>query len=238
MKDIVSREGLEPSTFCLRGRRSNRLSYRPTFLPEKLQIRPGLKIIPTLSLLRTPDYNHEYMDRTLSLTMQVVPAVAKRNRHVLILVQNEAGNFLLGFKKLYPPNISRMIGGGVDEGEDKTVAAIRELQEETGLTVSANELKYLSTVETDITEEPTGQQYHFISYLFFLNIGSRTLQPTDDLDGIKELTHEELQQLIERFQQLPEGTDPDKGISWNDYGKLFSAIHQIALEELQRVQSS
>ena len=28
--DLVSREGLEPSTLCLRGRCSNQLSYRPT----------------------------------------------------------------------------------------------------------------------------------------------------------------------------------------------------------------
>ena len=77
-----------------------------------------------------------------------------------------------------------------------------------------------------------------MTYLFHYNVGNQTLHPTDDLDGVRELTKEEFEQLIQRFHQLPKEVDPTLGFAWYDYGQLYGAIHQIALEEFQRVQSS
>jgi 8-oxo-dGTP pyrophosphatase MutT (NUDIX family) len=178
------------------------------------------------------------MEHNLKLSMSVIPEVAKRHQHVLILLQNAAGNYLLGAKDIYPENIVRMVGGGMEESDtDPTLAAQRELHEETGLTATPADLKPISTITADLTETTTNSQTTFTTYLFSYNTGTQSLTPSDDLDGIVELTPDQLRELITRYEQLPKEIDPTYGFAWYDYGQIYGRIHQIALEATQHVQS-
>lgn len=176
------------------------------------------------------------MQHTLQLSMDVVPQVAKRKHHVLVLLRNAQGKFVLGSKTLYPDQIYRMVGGGIEEGEAAPPAAARELFEETGLELSPNELKPLTTITAEIEERSTGQHYTFVTELFLADVGTQQLHPSDDIQALQELTTEQLQDLIRRYSQLPREIDHDKGFAWYDYGQLYGAVHQIALDELHHVQ--
>lgn len=172
------------------------------------------------------------MDKTLHFVMDIVPPVAKRGRHALILLENDHEHYLLGSKDIYPENIYRMIGGGIEEGEEALPAAARELFEETGLELSPDQLKHLSTVTAEMDETSTGKHITFVTYLYYVNVGDQKLTPSDDIQGLQEVTRGDIQQLITRYQQLPKETKETEGFSWYDYGQLYGAIHQIALNSL------
>lgn len=172
------------------------------------------------------------MTHMLHFTMNVVPQVAKRGRHALILLENAAGHYLLGAKDIYPAGIFRIIGGGIEAGEEPLPAAARELKEETGLEVGLDQLKHLSTITAEIDEKSTGKHYTFVTDLYLVNVGNNTLTASDDIQGLHELTTGDIQDLVHRYQSLPKEIDPDKGFAWYDYGQLYGAIHQIALDTL------
>lgn len=174
------------------------------------------------------------MQHHLTFSMDAVPDVAKRDRHALILLRNPKGKFLLGAKDIYPPNIYRIIGGGIEAGEEAAPAAVRELEEETGLKVSVDQLKHLATITADIDEPRSGKHYTFVTELFFTDVGNNILKPSDDIQGLQELSADEVSALIDRYYQLPQQIDGNFGFSWNDYGQLYGMIHQIALDELQK----
>lgn len=172
------------------------------------------------------------MAHTLHLTMNIVPPVAKRGRHALILLENSAGHYLLGSKDIYPENIFRMVGGGIEEGEEPLPAAARELQEETGLTVPLDQLQHLSTITAELDEKSTGKHYTFVTDLYQTNIGDQVPHASDDIQALQELTRGDIQDLVHRYQALSKEVDADKGFAWYDYGQLYGAIHQIALDSI------
>lgn len=155
-----------------------------------------------------------------------------RGHHVLILVENADGEFVLGAKKMYPDGIQRMVGGGVEGEETANVAAARELQEELGVTVLPAQLRHLFTLTADLTTPKSDQQYTFVTDVFYLNLGTTILQPASDLDGLVYVRTPELQKLIARYGQLSSDLDPRTGFAWADYGKLYGPLHQLALDAL------
>jgi hypothetical protein len=55
----------------------------------------------------------------LDLTLHHTFGNLLRKKHVLVVIQNHSGNVLLGQKPdFYPEGICRLIGGGIEEGED------------------------------------------------------------------------------------------------------------------------
>lgn len=175
--------------------------------------------------------------QTLTLSMAVVPPVAKRQRHVLILPRTARGHFILGRKQLYPAGISRMLGGGLEGNEQAQVGAVRELAEETGFQARADQLQPLATVIAQLTERSSGQYYRFETEIFLIRLPvDVSLKAGDDVDALVELSEPELRGLIQRYQELSPELDPDKGFAWYDYGQLYGPIHQIALDRSTQVE--
>jgi len=112
---------------------------------------------------------------------------------------------------------------------DPIISAQRELEEETGLKANPADLTVLAQIDADITNQQ-GAHCHFTTYLVFYNVSDQQLTASDDLDGIKELTPTQLQELITRYTQLPATIDPARKFAWIDYGQLYGPIHQIALD--------
>ena len=177
------------------------------------------------------------MQQTLFFTMEVVPDVAKRGRHALILLRNKNGDYVLGSKSIYPDSIYRMVGGGIEVTEDPNYGAVRELKEETGLELRHDKVKHLGTITAQIDEVTTKKHYTFETELFFVYVGDKKLYPSDDVDALEELSDADMVSLIERYKDLPKEIDPDKGFAWYDYGQLYAVIHQIALDEARRIKT-
>ncbi len=72
---------------------------------------------------------------TLTFEMEIpITNMVRENKqtgHVMIAIADHDGRIIVhGKASLYPPGITRFVGGGVDEGETPEQAASRELAEE------------------------------------------------------------------------------------------------------------
>jgi len=165
----------------------------------------------------------------LPLTLSSVPGVMRRGKHALIFLRNPAGNFILGSKDIYPSEIYRMVGGGIETDEDPQIGAARELAEELQIQVPPSALQPLATVKADISFET--EHLQFSTSIFFYQLKpNEVIQADDDLDGVVELSVTKLQALISRYAQLSSQIDEVEHFAWKDYGALYGPIHQIALD--------
>lgn len=168
-----------------------------------------------------------------------VPPVLRRGRHALILLENETGKYILGAKNIYPQGIYRLVGGGLESGEDPHAGAVRELNEEFGLSYTREQLLPLTEIRAEIIETGTGKRYTFVTYLYHASCQMADLHPSDDLDGMKEFTREEINALVDRYYDLPDtlikiagkyGDQDEWAFRWSDYGKFYGRVHEIAME--------
>lgn len=63
------------------------------------------------------------------------------------------------------PNCWHIPGGGVDEGESKDQALVREMKEELGINISSYDRKIIRDIDTgeaDKTDKSSGEKYHVI----------------------------------------------------------------------------
>ena len=173
----------------------------------------------------------------VDLDIEVVEAFGNlyRDRCVLIAVVDNEGKILTGAKpSFFPPSITRLLGGGVDQGEDKKAAAARELQEELGVDIEVEQLTPLAQFNTRATDA-LGKKFYNETYLYGVNIGSARYRPGDDVKHIIPLTAQELEALGRAFASLPQslwyrGEEGD--FCWRDYGKLYSLIHEVAADKI------
>jgi 8-oxo-dGTP pyrophosphatase MutT (NUDIX family) len=161
-----------------------------------------------------------------------------RKNYALILCQ-QADKFILGEKvNFYPAGISRMLGGGISEGESPIQGAVREMGEETGISLQPSDLEEIATVETQANTN-IGEM-SMTTHIFYCQIDEgQKLNPSDDISGLSFLSLTELEDLIQKMLQL-EGTYHSKGFSfeWRDYGAIYGYIHSLALKWLKTKQFS
>jgi len=174
--------------------------------------------------------------RTLQFSVRRPFGNLLREKCVLVAARDDEGKVLVGAKSyFYPPTISRLLGGGVDEGESLEQAAVRELEEELGVRVPADALLPLVLFDTTATDEH-GKVYRNQTAVFEVHIGSQAYQAGDDVSTIVKLTPNELRELGERYEQLPGVLwyNGKEGLyAWADYAKLYGPIHKIIAGKLR-----
>ncbi len=92
-----------------------------------------------------------------SINRTIVSAILKSNDEKILLGKVREGGVY--------PDCWHIPGGGVDEGETKEQALIREMQEEIGLDVAKFPMKLVrdtDTGEADKTDKQTGETYHAV----------------------------------------------------------------------------
>jgi len=165
-----------------------------------------------------------------------VPPIMRRGRHVLIVIKDITGKYVLGRKHVYPKGIVRFVGGGIEIGEDPAIGAVRELHEELGLVIPPKKVQKLAEIHVEITSK--NEDIIFTTYLFFAQVGDTKFVPSGDLNGVARLTVEEVKDLIERFQRLFTKSEPlsssGETIFWSNYSALYGEIHRIGLELTQQ----
>lgn len=171
---------------------------------------------------------------TNQLTLSSVFDNLKRPKHVLIVLIDPNGNYLLGSKpKFYPNGIFRFAGGGVDKGESIRNAAIREFGEELGIHPNTKKLKKIAQITTTGTYQ--NDTYTNDTYLFEYRLDpSEKIQAGDDIEDLVEFSPIQLKDLITKYKGLKTNDwyieDGKQIHSWQDYGKMYGFIHQVALE--------
>ncbi len=182
------------------------------------------------------------MTKRISLDIKVKKPFGNlfRKKVALIVVEDLEGNFLVGTKPyLYPPTITRLLGGGVDEGEHEDDAAVRELGEELDVTVDSSELTLLLVITVN-AEDAEGKYYKHETYIYYVNIGDTQYEPGDDVEAIVKLSLDELYALGEAYEALPETlwyNGREGSYSWSDYAKLYGPVHKLSAEEIRSIKS-
>ncbi len=173
---------------------------------------------------------------THAVTIQSPIGNLYRKNHALILIEMTNGKYLLGKKEgYYPDHISRMIGGGIDEGEDPELAAAREVEEELGISVSQDRIIKLAKVVTDAeTSEGFMSMTTHIFLLRTLLSEEMDVLPGDDITGVEPLTKNQFVNLIRDMYALQgvfHGTYDGKPFQllWEDWGAIYAPIHENAL---------
>lgn len=156
-----------------------------------------------------------------------------RGRCVLIALKNSKDEVGVAEKNyLYPEGIYRFAGGGVDDGEEFSDAAVRELKEELEITVSKDRLLQIADFHISAYIESLDKNYFLQIRVYGLILSEHEkFNPSDDITGIVFLNKEDQEILIKNYTNLEGFIEEDgKAVSWNDYGKIFGPIHEYVFK--------
>ena len=173
----------------------------------------------------------------LNISVKLAFGNLYRQQCVLVAVENAAGKILIGSKPyFYPPTIARLLGGGVDEGEDLQAALVRELSEELGVNLDKSAFTPLIEFNTHAVDEE-GQEFRNQTYVYHAKISGESYKAGDDVKAIIELTLDELYELGRRYEALPDTLwykGPEGEFCWADYAKMYGPVHMLTAEKLKK----
>jgi 8-oxo-dGTP pyrophosphatase MutT (NUDIX family) len=185
------------------------------------------EVVPTYSL-------------TLDIEIPITNMVRenKQTGHVMIAIADHEGRIIVrGKASLYPPGITRIVGGGVDEGETPEQAAVREIEEELGIVLSEEHLVLLAIVEiTGVTAETA---YPLTEYLFYARmLPGQHIKVENDRATNEAIRLDELPGLVARYRAIDpalRSTEWDRyPYRWHDYGAIYGFVHEIVYEEIRK----
>ncbi|WP_298820263.1 NUDIX hydrolase [Chloroflexus sp.] len=141
-----------------------------------------------------------------------------------MVVRRRDGGILVARKTYYPPEVFRLLTGGVGPVESITAALSREVAEETSLTVQIR--RFLSVITY---ESPLSAQRRFVSYVFLLDELDGVLHVADPDEQVAELravSPADLPALAQRLNGLPEHDDPAINGRWASWGRFRAVMHE------------
>lgn len=172
------------------------------------------------------------IENTLNIEITAPFGNLYRDRTVAIGVKDAQGNILLGAKEgFYPPGISRLLGGGIDEGEAPDVAARRELSEELNLVTLDDTYTLEEVSKISISAVcPDNTEYNTEIWMYFVDIGDLQVKASDDVTSLVKTDLDGLKELADRYSALSETLwykGKEGEFCWADYGKVYGKIHMI-----------
>lgn len=157
---------------------------------------------------------------TCRLPSVAFPPVSERKYgEVCMAILRPNGRFLLQTKRSYPDSVMRLPSGGIKAGEDVEHALLREVWEETNLTVTIN--RFVAVLRYhDETVRPS-----FRTHLFLLcEVDGELMSndPTEKISDWCEVPPDELRTYAQKLSRL--------GPAWSNWG-LFRAAALDALAD-------
>lgn len=162
-----------------------------------------------------------------------------RENHTLVMFQDSKNNFVMGQKTgFYPPNMSRMLGGGLKDSEDPKIAIAREIEEETKVKIASSEVFEIGRT---ITKAHTVEGIMYMNvYLYGVKLKDKVeIRPSDDITDVITYDLNSLQILFENMYKLDGEFRNDKFYYlFDDWGRIYGFIHKIALKNFLKYENS
>lgn len=151
-----------------------------------------------------------------------------------VLLKDGLNRWVLSRKRHYAEGLWRMVGGGIELGEDPLQAAQRELKEE--LNVEIDEGKLIPLIHAEVTAVVEGKTYSFSDFVFYAAV-SQPLHIADELEQLGDFSDAELGVVINHFDRLPDQpiNAENRSGTWEDYGKVWGPIHREAFARVKEL---
>jgi len=149
-----------------------------------------------------------------------------RNRRgeVVLAIERPGRCVLLHRKGWYEPGVYRLLSGGIDWDEDVETTLARELEEETGLTLSIAD--FLGLLDCHI--HYASQEISFVSYVFYLSRTEGVLRLPQTAEDITEFRDVPLADLPTVAEDLRHVVPPRTG-----WGHWRAIAHDFVYEVLE-----
>ncbi len=145
---------------------------------------------------------------------------------VCMVVRRRNGRLITAVKTFYPYGAYRLLTGGVAPGEGIEAALLREVDEETGLTVAVR--RFLAVIE--YRAATSAEHGLFATFAFLVDEIGGVLAPQDPgerLGGFREVLPEELPALAEALEQVGDIHSDDIVGRWRSWGIFRAVVHRV-----------
>lgn len=152
-------------------------------------------------------------------SIQFPPVSERAHGEVCMAILRRSGRFLLQTKQNYPGSVMRLPSGGIHRGEKVEAALLREIWEETNLTVNIE--RFVARIGYKAGEARS----RFFTHLFLVREVSGVLQsndPDEKISDWQEALPEELPEYAEKLRRITP--------SWRNWGVFRAAAMDILLE--------
>lgn len=167
-----------------------------------------------------PSVGANPMQITFELPSIQFPPVSERaHGEVCMAILRRNGRFLLQTKQNYPGSVMRLPSGGIHRGEDVEAALLREIWEETNLTVQIE--RFVARIGYKAGEARS----RFFTHLFLVREVSGVLQsndPDEKISDWQEVLPAELPVYADKLRRITP--------SWRNWGIFRAASMDILVE--------
>ncbi len=152
-------------------------------------------------------------------TIQFPPVSERAHGEVCMAILRRNGHFLLQTKQNYPGSVMRLPSGGIHRGEKVEAALLREIWEETNLTVQVE--RFVARIGYRAGDARS----RFFTHLFLVREVSGVLQsndPDEKISDWQEVLPSELPAYAEKLRRMTP--------SWRSWGIFRAAAMDILFE--------
>ncbi len=156
-----------------------------------------------------------------------------RIAEVCMVVRRPHGTFLVIRKPAYPPDVFRLPTGGLHRGEGILDALVREVAEETGLTIEIRRFLAAIRYTAGSTDE---DQPAFHTFAFLVDEIDGTLGSCDEEEELefKEVDLRGILQTAEDLERVTLLSKAQSQIQWPAWGRFRSISHHAVFETLSQ----
>lgn len=150
---------------------------------------------------------------------------------VCMVIRRPNGNLLTAIKTTYPPGCHRLLTGGIHHGESILTALLREVEEETSLTIEVRRL--LAVVDY---RDARSNALVFTTVAFLLDEVGGTLScadPTEQHEEFFEIAVDDLPMRAAVLEQINPNVTSSIRHVWEAWGRFRAIIHRVVYESFE-----
>lgn len=155
----------------------------------------------------------------------------RRPGEVAMVVRRRNGKLLLATKDFYPPEVYRLLTGGVHRDESIFSALLRETAEETSLTVEPRRFLAVARYQEPDASEPN----EYATFAFLLDeVGGElgVSDPHERLSGFREVSPGKLSAIADQLDNLPHDPSDDLKVDYYAWGRFRSLAHRLVWQAM------